>query len=145
MKINTCTTGSTLHVDRGCTPLKEPPTHDCGPDIPIIVDGAELCKDRIDSDVDPKQKPCPYEGYCPPCPEGVEGNWCQDDDERDDTDDCLNGEGEERYPGCSDEDKDKDKDEEELCGFICQEDKLREDMEIVIRAQVQTMRYQRWM
>ena len=40
---------------------------------------------------------------CPPCPEGVEAGWCADEDERQDTDDCLNEQGEERFPGCSDQ------------------------------------------
>lgn len=39
---------------------------------------------------------------CPPCPEGVEAGWCQDEDERQDTGDCLRPDGTERYPGCSD-------------------------------------------
>jgi hypothetical protein len=40
---------------------------------------------------------------CPPCPEGVEANWCQDEDERQDTDDCLRPDGSERFPCRGDE------------------------------------------
>jgi hypothetical protein len=47
---------------------------------------------------------CPKDGgEQPPCPEGIEANWCQDEDERQDTDDCLRPDCSERFPCRGDE------------------------------------------
>jgi hypothetical protein len=49
---------------------------------------------------DPDPKPCEPGEYCPPCPEGVEADWCQDRDEYLDFDCSL--EGMEDDPRCID-------------------------------------------
>jgi hypothetical protein len=48
---------------------------------------------------------CPKEKEQPPCPESVEANWCQDEDERQDTDECLRPDGSERFPCRGDEEE----------------------------------------
>ena len=38
---------------------------------------------------EPEPGPCQPGEYCPPCPPGVEADYCADDDELDDTDECI--------------------------------------------------------
>jgi uncharacterized membrane protein YgcG len=83
-----CPEGFALGADGKCIPI-------CDVDTPP----GTTCYDEGDEDdqngclaheggCDPE--PCTPDGPpCPPCPEGVEANWCQDEDEQQDTDEEL--------------------------------------------------------
>jgi hypothetical protein len=79
------------------------------------------CREYLENKNSRKPVCTPDGPPCPPCPEGVEAGWCADEDERQDTDDCLRPDGTERYPGCSDpepviEEEESADDEDESAG-----------------------------
>jgi hypothetical protein len=94
---------------------------------PLYIAGVlgKTCYDEADDPTDPitplpERVSCTDGRTCPPCPEGVEASWCQDEDERQDTDDCLRPDGSERFP-CR-EDRDRDEDDSVLGPEIIDED-----------------------
>jgi hypothetical protein len=111
-----CPEGFALGADGRCIPICDvdtPPYTTCydegDPDDcePGFVDRGFGCEQE-------EPPVCTPDGpECPPCPEGIEASWCQDEDEQQDTDDCLRPDGSERFPGCSDNNNEDEIEEEE--------------------------------
>jgi hypothetical protein len=89
------------------TPIPEPTDKCYLPGVGDWWDNPD-CREYLENKY--KNKPvCTPDGpECPPCPEGVEAGWCADEDEQQDTDDCLRPDGTERFPGCSEEEEPED-------------------------------------